>query len=319
MAQERSVGKKVKIQDTPQLILSAKMMKNSQQTIPSKGGEHWGWLRLLAYVLSFFLAQILAGVLVEIYLMTTKGVSFIESDMQEYAVPFGVALLITNAAFIAFFFCVRLVRRTCLQNTTSGRGWALGIVGVVTIGMGLGFVLAPFDLSDSGTTEMFRQMLGNPWAVLSIVVVGPVFEELLCREGILRTLREKGLSVWVSIGVSSFFFAVVHGNIAQGVSAFVAGVYLGWLYERSGTALLPIVAHVLNNGLSVVMLYCFTIPIEDYVPTVVQIPLGIGLIAVGVVVAKAQPTKKTDPLPSSSQRGSIGVDVLSASEEQTDC
>lgn len=247
-------------------------------------------LRILAYIFAFLFSQIFSFCLVAVYHMAVKGMTaeafFSNQSLRQQAIPLAITLLVVNLAIIAFLFVVGLVRKTCLHNTVTGRTWAFSLIGVVALGIGLGFVSEVFNFSDGGTTDMFSYMTNSPLAIVSITIVGPVFEELICREGIQRTLRERGWSMQVSIAVASSLFAVAHGNVLQGISAFAAGFYLGWLYERSGTALLPIGAHILNNSISVALLMLSSTPIEEQVPLVAQIPIGIGLLGFSVYCAK---------------------------------
>ena len=58
---------------------------------------------------------------------------------------------------------------------------------------------------------------------------------------------------WAAIICSAVIFAVVHGNMAQGVHAFVMGCLLGWLYYRTGSIIPGIVLHWVNNSVAYVL------------------------------------------------------------------
>jgi uncharacterized protein len=85
-------------------------------------------------------------------------------------------------------------------------------------------------------------------------VTAPFAEELLFR-GVLYPLLRNRWGLWPGVLVSSLIFAVVHGDIAVGVSAFVLGIILALVYEYSRSLWSAVLVHVLNNGLKILLLY----------------------------------------------------------------
>jgi len=47
-------------------------------------------------------------------------------------------------------------------------------------------------------------------------------------------------------------FGLYHGNVVQGMYAFVMAVMLAWVYEYSGQLLAPVLVHGISNLTSVV-------------------------------------------------------------------
>jgi len=58
---------------------------------------------------------------------------------------------------------------------------------------------------------------------------------------------------WIAIIVSALIFGVVHGNLSQGVHAFIIGLLLGWMYYRTNSIVPGIVLHWINNTLAYIM------------------------------------------------------------------
>ena len=58
---------------------------------------------------------------------------------------------------------------------------------------------------------------------------------------------------WVAIALSAALFAIVHGNMAQGVGAFLCGLLLGWMYVRTGSIIPGVVYHWVNNSTAVLL------------------------------------------------------------------
>ncbi len=86
--------------------------------------------------------------------------------------------------------------------------------------------------------------------IIYVAIIGPVFEELLFRGAILRTLEKYGKVF--AIVVSSMLFGLMHMHIFQSIFAAVVGLILGYVaieYSIKWAILL----HVLNNF--IVILY----------------------------------------------------------------
>ncbi len=70
----------------------------------------------------------------------------------------------------------------------------------------------------------------------------------------------KAVKPWQAIALSAFLFAVIHGNLSQGVVAFIIGVLLGWVYYRTGSILLAMMVHFIVNGTSTTVALCASDP-----------------------------------------------------------
>ena len=82
--------------------------------------------------------------------------------------------------------------------------------------------------------------------------------------------------------LSSLLFGIVHGNLAQGIPAFVIGMALALLYFRSDDLRLCFPAHAANNALAVLGLH---FPAMGNCganwPAAVQVLLGLLLLVLG--------------------------------------
>lgn len=93
--------------------------------------------------------------------------------------------------------------------------------------------------------------LVDPWlAVVSIVILAPIAEELFFRGVVFNAfLRERGRA-WAYVG-SAALFAVIHLSLVALVPIFLLGLALAWVYDRTGSLLAPIAMHAVVNGTSV--------------------------------------------------------------------
>ena len=83
-------------------------------------------------------------------------------------------------------------------------------------------------------------------AVLGILI--PVSEEMMFRGILFKRFREMQ-GFWYSAVCSSIFFAFIHTNATQTVTAFLLGLMLSYLYERFGSFKAPVLLHItINTG-----------------------------------------------------------------------
>jgi membrane protease YdiL (CAAX protease family) len=105
---------------------------------------------------------------------------------------------------------------------------------------------------DHDVIEAFRDPAEPPWAPVTLwlgaVLIAPVAEECFFR-GILQTaVVTLARRRWVAIAVGGLLFGLAHGGQFQVIPAlFLLGILLGYLYERTGSLMGPILLHVLFN------------------------------------------------------------------------
>lgn len=147
-----------------------------------------------------------------------------------------------------------------------GAGLAVFVaVGILAAGMILEAVnhFLP-DTEGSMIEQMERMMEGPLWVnFLTMCIFAPLLEEWMCRGVILRGLlnyehkggevsqRPRGMNPALAIVISAFFFAAIHGNVWQGVTAFLIGCLMGYVYYRTGSLKLTILMHFTNNTFAV--------------------------------------------------------------------
>ena len=113
--------------------------------------------------------------------------------------------------------------------------------------------------------EVMKQMTGGPlWSSFLVVAIfAPIFEEWLCRGMVLRGLLTKMKPVW-AIVVSALFFAVIHANPWQALNAFLIGLVMGYVYYKTGSLILTMIIHFVNNGSAVVLSNIESLKDYDY-------------------------------------------------------
>ena len=86
------------------------------------------------------------------------------------------------------------------------------------------------------------------WSILSVTLLAPVYEEIFFR----KCLMEK-MPPFTGVAFSSLVFALFHSPSVL-ISAFFAGVALSIIYKLSGDIKIPIIAHMANNVLALIIL-----------------------------------------------------------------
>ena len=204
-----------------QLIMGLFM---SQQAIVDYG-------MIVTYPLTFLPAMVYAANQSRKNMMFDAGYTLDNKHFSPYS--FGTLILITVVMTFASMFAFDLPNYWNMQLTQKSS------------------VLSEFyDM----VMEMLKSMTGGPfWAsFLLVAIFAPIFEEWLCRGMVLRGLLTKMKPVW-AIVISALFFALIHANPWQALNAFLIGLMMGYVYYKSGSLLLTMLIHFVNNGTAVVM------------------------------------------------------------------
>lgn len=116
----------------------------------------------------------------------------------------------------------------------------------------LGIIADPLinivEMPEAIKDAIYAPILDRPViAAVTIIVAAPVMEEFFLRGMILRGLLHHTAPV-TAIVWSAAFFALIHMNLYQATGAFIMGCLIGWIYYKSGSLFLAILAHAVNNG-----------------------------------------------------------------------
>jgi len=135
--------------------------------------------------------------------------------------------------------------------------------------------------------EVMGKMTGGPlWSSFLVTAIfAPIFEEWMCRGVVLRGLLTK-MKPWWAIVISALFFALIHMNPWQALNAFIIGLIMGYVYYKTGSLLLTMLIHFVNNGTAVITAqisgtdeveYWFeTMPLGAYIPLILA---GMAVLA----------------------------------------
>lgn len=102
--------------------------------------------------------------------------------------------------------------------------------------------------SDTGTPEVTLMFIIVN--ILCTAIVPAIGEEFIFRGAILGALKPYGEGF--AIAMSAILFGLLHGNLGQIPFAIAGGLFFGYLRVYSGTMILPIILHGINNLFSVI-------------------------------------------------------------------
>ena len=91
--------------------------------------------------------------------------------------------------------------------------------------------------------------------VATVLVIGPWMEELAFR-GHIRDLLRASAGPAAGLFGTAILFGLMHG-VLYAVPLALLGVLFGWLRERTGGLLVPLVVHALHNGLALGLCLAF--------------------------------------------------------------
>lgn len=188
------------------------------------------------------------------------------AQLSVFLVGFQITLIVLTMAVAPYF--------ARPAQTLLPFGWprrALWIIGASTIALFLimltfGTIVYVFDnQAFVGDVKPFADMAQTRlwWGLLIGAAVGaPIAEELLFRGLLFGVVRDTRLGLSGTLVTTAALWAALHMQYSLYglIAIFFIGIYLGWLRERTGSLIPPMVCHALYNGAIVVALANFTGP-----------------------------------------------------------
>ncbi|KQV95790.1 hypothetical protein ASC87_04365 [Rhizobacter sp. Root1221] len=101
--------------------------------------------------------------------------------------------------------------------------------------------------------QIFAQMAANDLpTIVAVCILAPILEEMLFRGVILRGFLARYPRP-LAIAGSAMCFGLAHLNVYQFIGAFLSGLVLGWLYERTRSLIPCIALHAGHNTMITVL------------------------------------------------------------------
>lgn len=207
--------------------------------------------RLLQPLLTYEFFLIGATILLALILMTFTTGGFLENRMYATSV---LASAIGSLAALPVLW--KQYRKDDGMFSEPEKHWsvkeaAAGVMLIMSFGHIFNTVLnvTGFTRLFSGYQDMVSQIYEgqNPiLLILSVGILSAAAEELVFRGMIYRRAKDFWGNGW-GIAASCLLFGAYHGNMTQFVYASIMSILLILLYERCGTLLAPVLAHMAEN------------------------------------------------------------------------
>lgn len=225
-----------------------KLKNNSRNILKSIG------LIILALAIYHVVSDIVVGF----------GYSFFTEEQIEalsyYFFDTVICVVTCILLFAVYYFTYRKNDGLVLADSKMPKWMVVPFAIIITLGMGLVSSLwldfaytqlanVPFVAQSVESFDSAWSTIGEDpyiWVCLSVVIFGPIAEELLFR-GIIHNSIKKVCNPYVAIVLSGLMFGIWHGEFVQTVYTTFFGIALAVVYEYSGSLWVPIGMHILNN------------------------------------------------------------------------
>ncbi len=123
-------------------------------------------------------------------------------------------------------------------------------------------------------------------AVLTIAIIPAIGEEVLFRGILQRKFIVWTGSVHLGIWLAAALFSAIHLQFYGFIPRMLLGALFGYLYVWSGNLWVPVLAHFINNGFTVLMIFLYQRRMTTIdVDSTESVPLAGGLLAAVVSVS----------------------------------
>lgn len=221
----------------------------------SRGKKIWD---VLTPVIVFLLCNVVASAVVASAVMAISGERTFAGIMEAVRSTALISTLLNFALVIVVqMFFRRYDNRRFGKDERIWPAWKI-IIGVLIVsvaGVAGNYLIQVSGLEDIFTfyqkIENLTFSYQNPIIlILTTVIIGPIAEELTFR-GLVQRRARVWLKPGTAIVVSSLIFGLAHMNMIQLIYAFGIGLLLGYLYEKSGNLIAPILAHMAANVVTI--------------------------------------------------------------------
>lgn len=199
------------------------------------------YLKPVLGVIIFIVSQLVAGTILTIYCTATN------TKLTDHPTLLALSIIVSGIISVAILWAIRLIKsKTFNPFRIDWKRAPLGIAAAASAIFAMDLLSEQINLPDLMELE-FKELATNPLGILAIAIVGPIVEELVFREGIIRYLVRHGEHRKYAVLFSAVMFGLIHFNPAQIPFAIIMGVILGIIYVKSGSILITSLIHILNN------------------------------------------------------------------------
>ena len=135
----------------------------------------------------------------------------------------------------------------CLIKKVNGKVWGAAIVCFIGFTLFDFYLTALFYSFSYGWDTRFSKREGYFLIKLIDNAIIPAVAEELLFKGLIFTILKKYYSTIASVIFASLMFAVLHLTPIRIIPLFLCSCFTFWIYLRSGSLILPVIQHFINN------------------------------------------------------------------------
>lgn len=225
---------------------------------------NWGIAEICKVVIIFFFA----GSVLSLF-------SALAAFFPPFLLNRNIQLMVNTAALDAaalaaiFYFALAagkhnmsslgLTAKNFLLNVKYGIAAYIGLAPVfliVTISAAVIFKVLNIPVEPQEVVEILKREKDLPsliYMCLFTSLLGPVMEEIFFRGFVYGAVRKR-MGILGGILASAAFFACVHANLASFAPILCLGILLAYIYEKTGSLVSSITAHVMHNSIMLCIL-----------------------------------------------------------------
>ena len=196
----------------------------------------------------------------------TKDIGDLMGNVMSYSIPIAaLSFCIGNplASFISLKKTKAAKFSDYLKKPQIGPGLIILAV-LATLGISCfdSFIMSIFNSIFGASSEQLNTSISSGifsdnlfFSIVSIAyvcILGPFFEELLCR-GAIQTLAGHE-SPKMAVFASALMFGIFHLNISQFYNAFLLGLLLGYVTLRARSIWPSVIMHIVNNSMYIMLM-----------------------------------------------------------------
>ncbi|HLP04217.1 MAG TPA: CPBP family intramembrane glutamic endopeptidase [Paludibacter sp.] len=194
------------------------------------------WLQLLETTATFILPPFLLA-----YFWESKPFAFLRLDKKSSKGVYAGIILLMLALIPFINLLGELNQQVVLPSSLSG----------------LEQVFKNMEDQAAKLTEQLLNVHHFSGLVFNLIVISlvPGFGEELFFRGTFQGILRKRIGNTTAIWITAFVFSAIHFQFYGFIPRMLIGAFFGYLLVWSGNLWLPVLAHIVNNGVAVVFYY----------------------------------------------------------------
>jgi membrane protease YdiL (CAAX protease family) len=236
--------------------------------------------KVIAVLLIYYAMQILFTIVVAVNAVLS-GMN--KSALLNYIVDISVIILVPSIiiSIFIYFLMYRKNEKSLFTRCNFKKINISEAVLIVIIIFGASLVIGGFTEyfskyfpSYQETTNTIQAGLTSILGMLTVILLAPMFEEILFRGIILSELKDN-MNLKLAVIIQGITFGIYHLNLFQGMYAAVLGLILGFICVRAKSIFASMLGHITFNFLGTIV-----------VGSIISFTSGLGYlyIVLGIVI-----------------------------------